>query len=348
MRSSKKRSTKSLEKFQDARAERDLQSVYLETVVRHVPVPFVAVRGDGTLSLVNNSLRRLTGLPSIRTLEGFVKIDPDLPQKMRAIPSGEQQLLQTRLHGVPVELRVSVSEIRLEGDVERLYSFENLSGELTAREASAWRNLIRVLTHEIMNTLTPVTSLATSAEKIVDDPDARSDLREAIQTIARRSEGLTSFVRRYREVLNVPKPVIASVCVADALKNLATLLREESAATVSVDVAPETLSVNADATLLDQVLLNIGKNAVHATADVVKARIDLRATLRFGRVAIEVSDNGSGIDADLQDQVFVPFFTTKRNGSGIGLSLSKQIMSAHGGEIAVDSGKKGTRITLIF
>ncbi len=152
-----------LARFQDARAERDIQAGYLETVVKHVPVPFIAARPDGTLSLVNNPARRLTGLPVLRHFDQLAELDPALPALMQSIEPGAQQLLQTRLRDVPAELRVSVSEIRMAGETERLYSIENLSGELTARESSAWRNLIRVLTHEIINTLTPVTSLAHTA-----------------------------------------------------------------------------------------------------------------------------------------------------------------------------------------
>ncbi len=145
-------------------AQRDLQANYLETVVQHVPVAFFAARSDGSISLVNNQARRLTGLSALRHIDDLSQLDPSLPAAMKGIQPGNQQLLQTRLRAIPVEFRVSVSEIRREGETERLYSIENLSGELTARESSAWRNLIRVLTHEIMNTLTPVTSLAQTTQ----------------------------------------------------------------------------------------------------------------------------------------------------------------------------------------
>ena len=168
-------------------------------------------RPDGSLSLVNNPARRLTGLSALTHMDQLAALDPTLPARMRALAPGSQQLLQSRLRGVPAELRVSVSEIRLPGDIERLYSIENLSGELTARESSAWRNLIRVLTHEIMNTLTPVTSLAQTTAGMLDQAAAKEDIREAVQTIARRSEGLMNFVLRYREMLNLPQPEVTKV-----------------------------------------------------------------------------------------------------------------------------------------
>jgi len=338
-----------LSRFQDARAEREVQAGYLETVVRHVPVPFIAARADGSVSLVNNPARRLTGLSTLTHIKQLESLDPELPERIRSLEPGSQQMLESRVRGMPAELRVSVSEIRLEGGVERLYSIENLSGELTARESSAWRNLIRVLTHEIMNTLTPVSSLAQTTTGMLDDESAKDDVRDAVQTIARRSEGLMNFVLRYRELLKVPQPDISVVNVSAALHGVVTLMAAElEGVEVQVDVSPESLEISADPTLLDQVLVNIVKNARDAIRDVDSPRITLSGQLDFGRTIICVLDNGPGIDAETVEQVFVPFFTTKRDGSGIGLSLCRQIMTVHGGEIAVESSEKGTSVSLVF
>ena len=335
--------------FQDARAERDIQAGYLETVVKHVPVPFIAARGDGTLSLVNNPARRLTGLPALRRFEQLAELDPQLPRMMQNIEPGSQQLLQTRIRDIPAELRVSVSEIRMAGETERLYSIENLSGELTARESSAWRNLIRVLTHEIMNTLTPVTSLAQTAATMIDEPDATDDIREAVTTIARRSEGLMNFVSRYRELLQVPQPDSEAIRVTDALASVTRLMANElKGVRLDVDVLPESLEVYADRQLLDQVLVNLVKNAADAMRDADSPELRLSGKMDFGRVILKVRDNGPGIPEETMDQIFVPFFTTKRDGSGIGLSLSRQIMTAHRGEIVVESDSTGTVVSLLF
>lgn len=338
-----------LERFQGARAERDLQAGYLETVVRHVPVPFIASRADGSLRLVNNPARRLTGISSLQHFDQLAELDPLLPGQMRQIEPGGRQLLQTRLRNIPAELRVSVSEIRMAGETERLYSIENLSGELTAREASAWRNLIRVLTHEIMNTLTPISSLAQTATTMLDDAAAHADIREAVTTIARRSEGLMSFVARYRELLKVPQPELAPVSIAEALQDATRLMAAELAdIEVTIEVVPESLSVQADRALLDQVLVNLLKNALDALASESSPSLRLGGALEFGKVAIKVRDNGPGIVAEELGQVFVPFYTTKRDGSGIGLSLSRQIMTAHGGDIVVESSAAGTTVRLLF
>ncbi|MEL7451227.1 MAG: ATP-binding protein, partial [Pseudomonadota bacterium] len=319
------------------------------TVVRHVPIPLLSEKSDGCVGLINNPLRRLTGLSVLGRLEDLAAVDPGLPAAMRAIGVGEQQLLQTRVREVPVEWRVSVSEIRVGGAGERLYAVENLSGELTARESSAWRNLIRVLTHEIMNSLTPVASLAQTCESMVDDPDASEEIAEAIRTIARRSDGLMQFVGRYRELLQVPQPKYADVSVNDLLQGIASLMSHElDGIELTVSVSPASLEVSGDRSLLEQVLLNLVRNAAQALAEVDAPRIRLEGKLDYGRVKIRVVDNGPGIPENLQDQVFVPFFTTRRDGSGIGLSLSRQIMTAHGGELAMVSDEGGTAMSLVF
>lgn len=339
-----------LEQFQDARAERDLKAGYLDTVVRHVPVPFVAARDDGTLSLVNNPAKRLTGLTGMQRLDDLAELDPGLPDELRGIAAGQQRLIQTRIRDIPVELRVSVSEIRMGGGAERLYSIENLSGELSARESSAWRNLIRVLTHEIMNTLTPVTSLAQTTAGMLDDPGADADdIREAVTTIGRRSEGLINFVSTYRELLHLPMPEPELLDVAPLFRDITLLSQDQlRGIDLAVEVVPESLTVTADRKLLDQVLINLLRNAIDAVADVPSPTVRLGACLDFGRTQITVADNGSGIPDAILDQVFIPFFTTKRHGSGIGLSLSRQIMTAHGGDIVVESGTNGTTVKLVF
>lgn len=338
-----------LGRFQDARAERDLQAGYLDTVIRHVPVPFIAAGPDGAVSLVNHPARRLTGLSAIRNLQDLAALDPELPGLLQGIDAGQQSLLQTNIRGLPVELRVSVAEIRMEARTERLYSIENLSGELSARESSAWRNLIRVLTHEIMNTLTPVTSLAETTVSMLDDPRAIDDIREAITTIGRRSSGLIGFVSKYRELLQIPDPHLESLTVREVFDAAVTLLAEALAGIeVDIDVVPDSLTLEADRQLLDQVILNLVKNAIEALETTESPRIRLEGRLDLGRTILSLSDNGPGVPEDVRDQIFIPFFTTKRAGSGIGLSLSRQIMTAHGGDIAMQSGADGTTVSLVF
>ncbi len=206
-----------------------------------------------------------------------------------------------------------------------------------------------MLTHEIMNTLTPVTSLAKTAAGLLQESDATEDVRSAVQTIARRSEGLVNFVLRYRELMKVPQPVMASVSVYTTLNDLVTLMSTElQRVDVHINVVPSSLLVSADSALLDQILVNLVRNALDAMTETSAPRLELQGKMDFGRTMIRVTDNGPGMDEETLRHIFVPFYTTKREGSGIGLSLSRQIMSAHNGEIVVESANKGTTVTLVF
>lgn len=341
-----------LERFRRARADTETQSHYLELVVKHVPVPLLGVRQDGSVSLVNHPFRQLVGGANPKTLEQLASVNDSLPRELGSLVPGERRLIQTSMAGRPVELRVSVAELRLAGGAERLYAIENIGGELSDRESSAWRNLIRVLTHEIMNTMTPVTSLAHTAEKMVQEGDHAEDIEIAVATIAKRSEHLMAFVQRYRELMRLPHPEIRQIPVKDALVALENLLHDELhqlGIEFALDVEPSSLEVSADGELLDQVLINLVRNAIDALEGHSDGRIDVGAYLDRGHLVISVGDNGCGIAPDTREQMFVPFFTTKREGSGIGLAVSRQIMNAHGGAISVDSTPgEGATFKLIF
>ena len=218
-----------------------------------------------------------------------------------------------------------------------------------AEFSRAWRNLIRVLTHEIMNTLTPIASLGETAVAIADEGAARAELKEALTTIVRRSHGLIGFVERYREVMQVPTPQMQTVAVAAALDGIVRLMQEELAdVNVDLSVVPRSLEVQADPVLLDQVLVNLVRNAVQAMRESPTKTLRLRGKLEYGRTLVQVADSGCGIAEGVIEQIFVPFFTTRRDGSGIGLSVSRQIMMAHGGQLVASSNDEGTTMSLLF
>jgi two-component system nitrogen regulation sensor histidine kinase NtrY len=226
----------------------------------------------------------------------------------------------------------------------------------------AWQNLVRVLTHEIMNSVTPISSLAGMVEGELEDKLKKSDLalkkEEAedmylsIQTIGKRSAGLIKFVKEFRNLTHVPKPNLTEVVVKDLLDEMAMLHKKELAdhnICVSVDLPSGGLIIQADKTMIEQVLINLIKNAIQAFDSQTERKIFLSAYDNEGHVIISVKDNGNGIDADALERIFVPFFTTKKTGSGIGLSLSRQIMRQHGGQITVKSKLgEGTEFLLRF
>ena len=233
---------------------------------------------------------------------------------------------------------VSVTQLSApEGSPLRLVALQPVAGGLDVVEQAAWRDLMRVLAHEMMNSLTPIISLSESvAERsaAAADPDALA----ALQVIARRAANLMSFVDRYRAVAETPKPVLASLALDGFAEDIARFMAGSLAATgavLDVRVSPPGLTVEGDRGLLEQAVINLLKNALDATADQFPPRIGLHCRGQDGRVVIAVSDNGEGVPPDRADTIFIPFFTSRAGGSGIGLSLARQIAMAHGGQLTV-------------
>jgi len=228
---------------------------------------------------------------------------------------------------------------------------QNIQNELEEKEMNAWQNLIRVLTHEIMNSIAPIASLASTANGLLADDckmepvDNRSerlkDVCDAVETIEKRSTGLIAFIEKYRELTRIPQPQFRIVRVGDLVERVKSLMNDQMARhAVAFDsrIDPEALEITADPALIEQVLINLCKNAVEAMNAVEKPQIDLLGgTDGHGNPVIKVIDNGKGIPEDVLERIFIPFFTTKQKGSGIGLSLSRQIMRLHKGTLSVDS-----------
>jgi signal transduction histidine kinase len=251
----------------------------------------------------------------------------------------------------------------LGGTRQRLISLQNIESELTAQELAAWQTVIRVMAHEVMNSLTPISSLAASAQELVenvlaqsppDDPHHASlaDANEALETMARRSEGLLHFVQNHRRLTRRMVARIETVPVRRVFARLQRLLAGELAVRniqLATHVVPETLEVAMDIELLDQALINLVRNAMEALREEADGKIAISAIEAGGRIVIAVADNGPGIPADQREKVFVPFFTTKRQGSGIGLTLVRQIAIVHGATVSIsDTAGGGTTISLRF
>jgi two-component system nitrogen regulation sensor histidine kinase NtrY len=227
---------------------------------------------------------------------------------------------------------------------------QNIQGELEEKELEAWQNLIRVLTHEIMNSITPISSLASTAYDLMgsqrtgggaSSDEAAGDIRGALETIHKRSQGLLHFVETYRTLTRIPKPRFQVVRVSDLfgrLRNLMTPQVSAKSLRLETGIDPGDLELNADPGLLEEVLINLVTNAVQALAGVPGGAIRVRAFLDGrGKVVVDVTDNGPGITAEQLEKIFVPFYTTKPSGSGIGLSLCRGIMRMHRGTILARS-----------
>jgi nitrogen fixation/metabolism regulation signal transduction histidine kinase len=340
--------------FRRIRAEKEEQVRYLENVVQHLGIALISYRADGTVELMNTAARRLLRTGPIRNIEALERVSEPLVGALRDLDSGEQSMVRVAEEDRTLQLAVHVSRFRLRNEAHALASIQDLRNELEEKEMEAWQQLTRVLTHEIMNSVAPISSLASTAHRLLSEAPASpngtppqelseiaEDAREAVQTIERRSKGLISFVDSYRSFTKIPNPSFKVLEVQELFDDVRRLLRvqiEEHALDLRINVAPEDLQVSADPELIEQVLINLVLNAMQAVEDEPEPRIELRARIdRRSRPVLQVIDNGPGIPPDVQEKIFVPFFTTKEDGSGIGLSLSRQIMRLHGGALTVRS-----------
>jgi two-component system nitrogen regulation sensor histidine kinase NtrY len=324
----------------------------------------LTVHGDGSVTLRNNAARRLFGTVQVTQLGDLRQFGTSLHKAVEEAVPGLRELIEFSVDGVEHKLTLATTEIIVGREKERLISLQDIQTELDVNQAQAWQDLVRVLTHEIMNSITPVTSLAATASDLVDDmlrkagdnsplSEDLSDLRDAVATVARRSDSLTQFVTSYRQLTRLAPPEKKRIHLAELFDDVCRLAESEwpaGNASLVRHVMPDSLDVYADRDLLEPVILNLLRNAWQATNDQTIAEISLQGRLnRRGNVVIEVSDNGKGVPEELSRKIFVPFFTTKAGGSGVGLALARQVMIAHGGYITLgESEAGGAKLSLTF
>jgi two-component system nitrogen regulation sensor histidine kinase NtrY len=336
-----------IEAFRAARADKEEQALYLQTVVQHVGIGLIVFQPDGEVELVNNAARRLLKAPPLKNIRSLDESYPGLAETLLRLKPGDRSLVKVEAGDDQLQLLLHAAAFKQRGRDFTLASIQDIRGELEEREIEAWQKLIRVLTHEIMNSMTPISSLATTVEGLIDkgcqagEPESLADIRGALRTIQRRSEGLLHFVDGYRNLARVPKPDLKFFPAADLFAQVAKLLQprlDECGVRIETVSNPARLEVLADHALLEQVLINLVLNACEAVRGQERPRVEIAASLdERGRPLVQVRDNGRGIAPENLDKIFVPFFSTKEGGSGIGLSLSRQIMRLHGGSISVAS-----------
>ncbi len=348
--------------FQRAREEKEEQFRYLQTVVQHIGVGLLSLRADGSVDLLNHAAKRLLRVSHLRHIADLPPMFQQLSADIKRLRPGEKSLLKLEFPDEELQLSLSTTEFKLHGQLYKLISLQNIQVELEEKEAEAWQSLTRVLTHEIMNSLTPIASLAATASSLLPAAGGENDtnglttdqdVAEALQTIDRRSRGLMRFVQAYRSVALIPRPQFRIVAVRELFQRLETLLQDKlihQGIALCTEVEPPSLEITADPDLTEQVLLNLLLNAMEALGGSKTPRIHLSSRMNDrGRVVIQVSDNGPGIAAEAREKIFIPFFTTKKTGSGVGLSFSRQVMRLHGGVIGVQSQPgSGTVFTLRF
>jgi two-component system, NtrC family, nitrogen regulation sensor histidine kinase NtrY len=341
--------------FQEVRSEKEEHYHYLQSILQNIDVSILVYQKDGQVEMVNKAAKQLFQQPNLKNIYSLEPLSQELVQKLIEIKAGESALVKVQDEEDILQLAIHATEFKVKNKLITLATIKNIQSVLEEQETEAWQKLIRVLTHEIMNSITPISSLSATLENMLRDitseskgeediqlgKDTIGEIQQALQTIHKRSNGLLHFVNTYRNLTRIPKPNFKLASIGELFGNILHLLEEDirsKGIEVTTRIEPEGLDVFADEQLIEQVLINLVKNSIHALEGRPNPAIQLHALYnKRGRVTIQVTDNGQGILKDVLDKIFIPFFTTKPSGSGIGLSLSRQIMRLHNGTISAYS-----------
>ena len=342
--------------------EREAERQYFRSITDHAGVGILTFGDSGEVEIVNAAFRKMLGIKALTNVSSLSVISVQLPELLMKLKPGYQKLVRINVNNEAVGLSIKIAEFSLSGKKIRLASVQNIQHELEDEEVDAWQKLIRVLTHEIMNSVTPVNSLTNTIIRMFEDegrPKSVGELDETIlknaleglHSIEKRNRGLIGFVQSYRSLTRIQKPSFAEVSVTDLFERISTLTGHELEARgirLSISDRGNEIRMVADEKLVEQVLINLINNAMQALDGVSNPEIRLMARIDHDSVFIAVHDNGPGIPEEITGNIFIPFFTTKKEGSGIGLSLSRQIMRIHDGSITVLSRPGDTEFLLKF
>ncbi|WP_020527263.1 sensor histidine kinase [Flexithrix dorotheae] len=341
-----------LEAFRQARSEKEEHWQYLNTVVQHVGIGLISFDLDGQIQLLNTAACRLLFINNILNISELGDMHPQLTEMIQKMEPGTNFLFRSNEQ----QLSIQATEIRLKGKSYKLISLKNIQNELQQKELESWQNLTSVLRHEIMNSITPISSLISTLIEIFEEElpenfeevgtaeitkETVEDIKEAFTTIQRRSHALIRFVNAYKDFTHIPKPKFRMILVKDLLDGMVSLLQKEilkKEVELKYQLNNPSLRITIDPELIEMVLINLLKNATQAVEGKQNGVVELIGGLDENHhTTIIVADNGPGIIPEALNQIFIPFYTTKKEGSGIGLSLSRQIMQLHKGSLTVNS-----------
>ncbi|MGZ3939131.1 MAG: sensor histidine kinase [Flavisolibacter sp.] len=340
--------------------EKETQYQYLQKILELIDTGILSYEmGTGEIVWMNESLKNMLELPYLKTINSLERRDRVLYEQISDLQPGDSKIGTVHLEKSFFKVLLSATAFQTDGKLYKLVAFQNVNKALDETESKAWQKLLSVMTHEIMNSVAPISSLADTLknrlQRSVDepnDPAAIEDLEIGIETIKRRSEGLLKFAQTYRNLNKITKLNLKKLYVRELFGNLHQLMQptlEQKNIDLEIILRETDLSFEADPSLIEQVMINLIVNAIEAVKEQEHPRIVLSAETSGKRVILKVADNGSGMPEELLDKIFIPFFSTKKNGSGIGLSLCKQIVMLHKGNIQVQSvEKKGTIFSLQF
>lgn len=342
--------------------ERETQYHYLQKILELVDTGILSYEEEtGEIGWINEAFKNLISIPYLKTVHSLEKREPDLYLELTKVKPGDSKIITITRNQQLVKILITASVMRSDDKLYKLIAFQNVSEALDETESKAWSKLLNVMTHEIMNSVAPISSLADTLKNRLQSPEIANsvqsseleDLELGIDTIKRRSEGLLKFTESYRSLNKITKLDRNKVLVRDLFENLNSLMRptlEKKHIELEIILRDPTLAIQADINLIEQVMINLLVNAIEAVKDREEPRLTLSAEVQNNsKTLVKVTDNGLGMPPELLDKIFIPFFSTRKTGSGIGLSLCKQIMLLHKGNIQVQSTEgKGSSFILQF
>ncbi|HYF33506.1 MAG TPA: HAMP domain-containing sensor histidine kinase [Chitinophagaceae bacterium] len=342
--------------------EKETQYQYLQKILELVDTGILSYEhSTGEIGWMNESFKKMLGIPYLKTIHSLEKRDAHLYKEVLALRPGENKVVDLVHDKNAFKILLTATAFQTGGRIYKLIAFQNVSEALDETESKAWQKLLSVMTHEIMNSVAPISSLAETLRNRLQHataeldarPDSFEDLELGIDTIKRRSEGLLKFAETYRNLNKISTPNRRKIYVRDLFENMHVLMQPtlvQKKIELEIILKDPDLHIQADPDLIEQVLINLLVNAMEAVKDRPDARIVLSAAALSGnKVVLKVTDNGAGMSPEVVDKIFIPFFSTKKSGSGIGLSLCKQIMMLHKGNIQVQSVEgEGSAFTLQF
>ncbi|WP_316783372.1 HAMP domain-containing sensor histidine kinase [Pedobacter frigiditerrae] len=347
----------------DIQLEQDSIFQLIKTILEQVPVGVIVVKKQKStqekseISFFNQAASNLLNVPAYSYWHRFEQHLPIFTKEIEQIDAGGKRFIELKIQDKFIQLSIEVIPLNLYGADYNIISFQNIKDEIEQKETEAWNRLIGVISHEILNSITPISSLSDTVNQMITNKESLNaedleDLKPALQTIKRRSEGLLDFVKDYRLIAELPTPNAEQHSIGEVLQHVKVLMQPMvSAKHIKLQVlqTASKISLQIDLKLIEQALINLITNSLYALEDTEQPVIEVTYRLAHNKVYIEVSDNGKGIEAANIEKIFVPFYTTRKNGSGIGLTITRNIMKMHRGSLEVDSvPNQRTTFSLVF
>jgi nitrogen fixation/metabolism regulation signal transduction histidine kinase len=328
-------------KFRNIRLEKEIQFQYFQALVENVDTGLIGFDKEGKTLFMNKGLQNILRKSYFPNFEAVKKYDHELFEVMSSIRAGERRLIKKEIFDETRQLAVQKTQLKVKEDVYDIFSIQNIYEELQAQEITSWQKLIRILTHEIMNSVSPVISLAHSTNDLLAntaelDGETRDEIHQAIKAIQKRSEGLLHFTETYRRLTKVPPPKFQDLNARDMMDDvlllMGTVMRDQGI-DLEYSIPDKAITLRGDGEQLEQSFINLLKNAIEALQNAPEKKIWVQVEIRNQMLLFRVKDSGPGVPHEIRDQIFIPFYTTKEEGSGIGLSLCRQMIYQHGGTL---------------